>query len=127
MKEEGNKLKPLLPNQYTLEAKPRGRGTYGKVYFGFDHKNNRKVAIKITPNVHVAKKEASMMKTYGISQHLPAFYNYFVSNNKAYIIMEAVEGETLGTNNFYYEGKKRTETGHSNGCFCSKITAAPSQ
>ncbi|WP_158736330.1 protein kinase family protein [Alteribacillus sp. YIM 98480] len=96
-------------DQYKVEVSPKGRGTYGEVYFGLDLKNRRKVCIKKVPNVTIAKKEVSIMKTYGKSKHLPVFYKYFEKNNQAHIVMEAIKGETLGTSNFYYAGKKRTQ------------------
>ncbi|SDH47781.1 serine/threonine protein kinase [Alteribacillus bidgolensis] len=55
----------VIWDQYKVEASPKGRGTYGKVYFGFDLKNRQKVCIKKVPNVTIAKKEVSIMKTYG--------------------------------------------------------------
>ncbi|MFB4164136.1 hypothetical protein ACE1TI_09915 [Alteribacillus sp. JSM 102045] len=101
-------MRKFIWNQYSVEVNPKGIGTYGTVYFGYDLKNKRKVAIKKIPKIAVADNETFIMRSYGKSKYLPAFYNYFVKNKQAHIVMEQVEGKPLGVSNFYYEGKKRS-------------------
>ncbi|SDI36767.1 Protein kinase domain-containing protein [Alteribacillus persepolensis] len=95
-------------DQYKVDATPKGIGLYGRVYFGYDIYTKQKVAIKQLSNISVAKKEALIMRSYGKFKYLPDFYKFFILGQKGYIVMEKIEGKTIGTCNFYKKGKRRS-------------------
>jgi len=92
-------------NQYILQTLI-GKGKYGKVYLGYDRLNKRQVAIKELKNLQLAEQEAHIMKQYGRSKFLVTFYDFFINNDKAYIVMEYVKGKTFGKN-FDSKGQKK--------------------
>jgi len=92
-------------NQYIVQDLI-GKGKYGKVYLGYDGINKRKVAIKELKNIELAEHEAHVMKLYGDSKFLVIFYDFFIKNDKAYIVMEYVKGKTFG-GNFDSKGQKK--------------------
>ncbi|WP_332633060.1 protein kinase domain-containing protein [Halalkalibacter flavus] len=93
--------------RYIVDLNCKGRGTHGKVYWGYNIINNRKVAIKELNNIKEAKKEAFIMKTYGNFKYLPYFYDFYTRRGKAYIVMEYIGGDILGTTFWKSIGKKR--------------------
>lgn len=84
--------------KYIVNDKIQGRGVYGSVFFGFDPKKNRKVAIKtaVGGNIKVAKNEAKVMQGYGTHRLLPKIYDFFIENETSYIVMELIKGKILG-------------------------------
>ncbi|MFC0470034.1 protein kinase [Halalkalibacter kiskunsagensis] len=97
----------MTKNQWTCfieDSNMKGRGAHGKVYVGY---NTRKVAIKEFQNIKLARKEFGIMKEYGNGKFLPQYYDFFIMNRKAYIVMEYIGGNTLGTTYFESKGKKR--------------------
>lgn len=75
--------------------KPIGKGLYGTIYLAYDQVNNREVAIKEFISLEQGRHEAYVMKKYGVSKHLPTFYESFSNRGKAYIVMEYIKGETF--------------------------------
>lgn len=85
-----------------------GKGGFSRVYYGYDMIRKINVAIKKTSHIEHAKVEVAAMKTYGRAKYLPEFYDFFIMDNKAFIVMEYIEGMPLG-NEFNNRGKKREE------------------
>ncbi|MGF7185881.1 serine/threonine protein kinase [Desulfitispora alkaliphila] len=73
-----------------------GRGVQSQVYKGYDLINKRDVAIKKRVNIKGAQQEVKIMKKYGQHPYLPKLYDYFTYKNRAYIVMEHVDGKPLG-------------------------------
>ncbi|MFW5981013.1 MAG: serine/threonine protein kinase [bacterium] len=92
---------------YQYIGDPIGWGQYSHVWLAQDLKKERQVAIKSSSHLNIAKKESSVMKTYGTHPLLPQFYDFFIIDNRAYIVMEYFPGETIGHSNYYHKGKKR--------------------
>ena len=100
-----------LPAQLMLQGrymiiKSAGQGGMGSVYEAIDTVDaNRRVAIKEMKQSHLEIGElAEAQKRFidegnmlsGLShEHLPRFYSSFVENNRPYLVMEFVEGDTL--------------------------------
>lgn len=80
---------------YIIDPKPVGIGYYGIVYSAYDPIKKMKVAIKKN-KVDGGKKEAHIMKQVGFSKYLPVFYDFFIIDDSAYIVMEYLEGKKLG-------------------------------
>ena len=94
---------------YNIKKKPIGAGFFAKVYYAEDQDNN-KCAVKVLSNPEKAKQEAFVMKEYGSHPYLPRFYDFFVLDAKAYIVMELIIGEKIGKGNFYHPCDKWKET-----------------
>ncbi len=90
---------------FEIEPVPIGIGLYSYIYQAFDH-NQHKYAVKKLSNLKMAKHEANVMKEYGKHPYLPLFYDYFVIDNKAYIVMEYFSGGNLGIDGFNVQVKK---------------------
>ncbi|TDX52354.1 protein kinase domain-containing protein [Orenia marismortui] len=91
---------------YEIKPRPIGKGCYSYVYFAKDTLNQRKVAIKKLFDVGMGKKEALIMKKYGVSPFLPEIYESFTIENKFYIVMEWCSGRRIGHWNFHSKGRK---------------------
>jgi serine/threonine protein kinase len=83
-------------NNYDVLATPIGKGLQSRVYKGFDHVHRRTVAIKKRVNIASAQNEAIVISKYGKHPFLPQFYDYFTFKNRAYIVMEYIDGQPLG-------------------------------
>ncbi|WP_416149884.1 protein kinase domain-containing protein [Salipaludibacillus sp. HK11] len=92
--------------QYQVNPIPIGKGLSGKVYHAYDRLEDRFVAIKRMGNITEAKKEANIMKHYGVCPYLPVHYELFLLDQRAYLVMEYIEGKQLG---FHTPTNKRTQ------------------
>lgn len=89
-----------ISDNYNLMQK-LGFGTYSEVRRAIDKKTEEVFAIKIckgTTSCKLLKKEAEIMKQIS-SEYIPKFYDFKqdVASNKAYLIMEYIEGKSLDT------------------------------
>ncbi len=82
---------------------PLGRGGMGEVYRARDSKLDRDVAIKTLPEFYARdpervarfQREAKVLASLN-HPHIAAIYGFEESDNKRFLVMELVEGETLG-------------------------------
>ncbi len=96
MKRKGDKkVKEIIFKKYEIDKKPIGYGFFAKVYRGYDLQKERGVAIKITRDLKRAYREVKAMKRFGRSEYLPVLYDFMRKNNKAYIVMEYIDGKNL--------------------------------
>ena len=79
----------LLKGRYEISGEKLGEGNSSKVFKAIDTYKNRVVAIKRMKNKKQAKKEAKIMERYPSHPHLIEFYDFFIEDRYAYIIMEA--------------------------------------
>lgn len=90
----------ILQNRYRVVGK-LGQGGMGTVYEVFDQRLHATIALKesVITNEHLQKqfeKEARLLA--GLSHPaLPKVFDYFVENDKQYLVMEFVPGEDLWT------------------------------
>jgi serine/threonine-protein kinase len=91
---------------YQVKIKPIGSGQFSHVCWAKNLNNNKEVAIKSSSHLNTSKKEAKIMKKYGNHSYLPKFYDYFLVDDRSYIVMEYFPGETLGPGNHTRQGKK---------------------
>ncbi|MDR5659249.1 protein kinase [Serpentinicella sp. ANB-PHB4] len=101
-------MKEIRVKNYTIKLAPIGQGAYSRVYKGYDHINKKSVAIKIMTDPLKAAKEAKVMRAYQESDYLPHYYNFFIEKNRAYLVMEHINGRVLG-GDYYYRGKKHDQ------------------
>ncbi|WP_027339765.1 protein kinase domain-containing protein [Halonatronum saccharophilum] len=94
---------------YELTLKPIGRGQFARVHLAYDLKRKCKVAIKSSSHIKTAKKEATVMSKYGSHPFLPQFYDFFIVDDRAYIIMEYFPAKKIGRSNHNSTAKKRSE------------------
>ncbi|CAM3895349.1 serine/threonine protein kinase [Mesobacillus zeae] len=88
-----------LWGRYEVNLVQEGYGGTSSVYFGFDPLYQRKVAIKKMPDITLGLKEAWIMNIYGLNERLVEFYDFFIHDNHACIVMELLnvnEFDTLG-------------------------------
>jgi len=94
----------LLKQRYRLQKKV-GSGGYGDVYKAIDSQFDRLVAIKemsqnglspqeISEASEAFKREAFMLAAL-THPGLPSIYDYFTENDRWYLVMSFIEGETL--------------------------------
>ena len=107
---DGSELTLSLPVEQTIEGRYRldrliGKGGMGAVYEATDLRLNRKVAVKIlggqlfgnSEALRRFEREAQAAARLG-HPHIITVYDYGVLNTEgAYLVMELVEGETLGS------------------------------
>ena len=95
----------LLGNRYQLESRI-GQGGMGAVYKASDTRfNNRAVAIKemsragLTPSriqeAEDAFERESRLLADLVHPNLPRIYDYFTEEERSYLVMDFIEGETL--------------------------------
>ncbi len=95
----------LLGNRYQLESRI-GQGGMGAVYRAADTRfNNRSVAIKemsragLTPTriqeAEDAFERESRLLADLVHPNLPRIYDYFTEEERSYLVMDFIEGETL--------------------------------
>ncbi len=95
----------LLGNRYQLESRI-GQGGMGAVYRASDTRfNNRSVAIKemsragLTPTriqeAEDAFERESRLLADLVHPNLPRIYDYFTEEERSYLVMDFIEGETL--------------------------------
>jgi len=95
----------LLGNRYQLESRI-GQGGMGAVYKASDTRfNNRSVAIKemsragLTPSriqeAEDAFERESQLLADLVHPNLPRIYDYFTEEERSYLVMDFIEGETL--------------------------------
>ncbi len=95
----------LLGNRYQLESRI-GQGGMGAVYKAADTRfNNRSVAIKemsragLTPariqEAEDAFERESRLLADLVHPNLPRIYDYFTEEERSYLVMDFIEGETL--------------------------------
>ncbi|SES72782.1 serine/threonine protein kinase [Natronincola peptidivorans] len=89
-------MKYFKLDKYRVTTKPIGKGCHGTVYRGYDTVKKKTVAIKVTSRLNSAYREVKVMKKYGQSKYLPVLYDFYIKNNKAYIVMEYIRGKKLG-------------------------------
>lgn len=96
---------------FRVDLNPIGIGWWfgSRVYRAYDPIKKRKVAIKECEHLESARQEALVMRNYGRTKYLPRFYDFFIINNKAYIVMEYVSGKPFGNYFSDSQGKKREE------------------
>src|SRR3954451_20257435 len=93
----------MIGDRYELEARPRGRGGMGQIYFGTDLRLCRQVAVKFIvfrDGVYEAKlvdrfrREAQLTASL---QHpgVPAVYDFGVHEDRPYLVMQVIRGITL--------------------------------
>src|SRR6266700_151947 len=95
----------LLNGRYQLETRI-GQGGMGAVYKAIDTRfNNRTIAIKEMSNVGLS--EASIQEAEAAFEreshlladlmhpNLPRIYDHFTENDRSYLVMDFIEGETL--------------------------------
>jgi serine/threonine protein kinase len=94
----------LLKQRYRLQKKV-GSGGYGDVYKALDSQFDRLVAIKemsqnglnpqeVAEASEVFKREAFLLAAL-THPGLPSIYDYFTENDRWYLVMSFIEGETL--------------------------------
>ncbi|MEJ6952474.1 protein kinase domain-containing protein [Natronospora cellulosivora (SeqCode)] len=93
-------------NGYKLITKPIGRGQFARVHLAYKLKSKCKVAIKSSSHIKTARKEMLVMSKYGSHPFLPKVYDFFVIDNRAYIVMEYFPGTKIGRSNHYSQGNK---------------------
>ncbi|MDV2583337.1 protein kinase domain-containing protein [Alkalibacillus haloalkaliphilus] len=101
-------MSKLINNQYEMQ-KLVGHGKKGEVFKGYDHSNQKTVAIKKTKSISRAKSEALVMEAYGSHQYLPEIYDFMVEKGYAYIVMEWIDGEPLNKSSIKYDEKNAVE------------------
>ena len=82
---------------------PLGKGGMGEVYRARDSKLDRDVAIKVLPDFYARdpervarfQREAKVLASLN-HPHIAAIYGFEESDDKRFLVMELVEGETLG-------------------------------
>lgn len=94
----------LLKQRYRLQKKV-GSGGYGDVYKALDNQFDRLVAIKemsqngLSPQEIVEASEAFKREAFLLAAlthpGLPSIYDYFTENDRWYLVMSFIEGETL--------------------------------
>ncbi len=85
-------------NNYRVERHPVGKGKKGNIFRGYDAINKRDVAIKRMKDIEGARKEAAIMKEYSRHDFLPTYYDFFIDERYAYIVMEWIEGKSMKKN-----------------------------
>ncbi|WP_181884521.1 protein kinase domain-containing protein [Neobacillus piezotolerans] len=73
----------------------KGHGGSSLVYFGVDSIGKREIAVKKMSNIAKALREAWIMKSYGEYKGLVQFYDFFIHEGHAWIVMERVYGNEL--------------------------------
>jgi serine/threonine protein kinase len=91
--------------KYEMEPIPIGQGKQGQVFKGFDPIQKKKVAIKVTKNIESSQYEAFVMQEYGSHKFLAQYYDFFVLNQKAYLVMEWIQGDSLKNKSKIYDEK----------------------
>ncbi|WP_053365010.1 serine/threonine protein kinase [Bacillus sp. FJAT-27245] len=81
--------------RYEVNLLQEGYGGTGSVYFGFDPLTKRKIAVKKMKDIAAGLKEAWVMKLYGKNKWLVEFYDFFIHENHACIVMEQLNGSIL--------------------------------
>ncbi len=81
-------------HQYQVMIEPLAKAS-NCVYQGFDVLRDIPVAIKVCRRIKRAEKEAEIMQDYGKHPCLPRFYDFFVQDKQAYIVMELVKGQRI--------------------------------
>ncbi|WP_316570812.1 protein kinase domain-containing protein [Neobacillus sp. YIM B06451] len=85
----------LTWGNYIIQMKQQGYGGSGLVYFGFDSIQKREIAVKKMSNIAKALRESWLMKSYGDYKGLVQFYDFFIHEGHAWIVMERVHGSVL--------------------------------
>lgn len=100
----------MLINNYNLISPPIGVGLFSYVYLAVDTVGNE-YAVKVQSNINMAKSEVSIMKKYNKHPFLPTIFDFFIDNNRAYIVMNYFKGSKLGIDNYNTPGNiKNKET-----------------
>jgi len=94
---------------YKMKSEPIGKGNFSSVYLAEDIKQQCEVAIKVSSHINMTKHEAFIMESYGNHPFLPKFYEFFIKESKAYIVMEYFPGVRIGHWNYHSTGKKRSK------------------
>jgi serine/threonine protein kinase len=90
----------ILNDRYRIESQ-LGKGGMGTVYLAYDMTLQIQVAVKENLNVNPDserqfKREASLLATLR-HQNLPRVTDYFILNDRQYLVMDFVSGEDLET------------------------------
>jgi serine/threonine protein kinase len=89
----------VVNKRYIIKEK-LGEGGMGQVYLAFDKELKRTIALKEafestdSEVLKIAEKEAQTLANLKHT-NLPIVYDYFVENNKQYIVMEYISGKNL--------------------------------
>ncbi|WP_071459567.1 serine/threonine protein kinase [Bacillus massilinigeriensis] len=88
-------MRTELWGKYEVNLAQKGYGGTSAVYFGIDSLNQKKVAIKKMANIALGLKEAWIMNIYGKNEWLVEFFDFFIHDNHACIVMEQLSGSVL--------------------------------
>ena len=98
----GDQAGDVVQGRYRLD-KVLGEGTYGKVFRAHDSKTDTSVAIKImsmTTKSDEYRRElaayASLSQQPGCHQYIVCLYDHFIIEDKAYEVLELMDGDTQG-------------------------------
>ncbi len=92
---------------YQVDVEPLGIGWFGTAYLAKDTSTQKTVVVKELKNINMGKNEAKAMKGYGTHKFLPKFYDFFIIEEKCYIVMEYCPGEKLGKGDVGIHNRKR--------------------
>ncbi|WP_409273455.1 serine/threonine protein kinase [Neobacillus sp. SCS-31] len=81
--------------RYEVDLKEEGYGGTSTVYFGFDPLSQRKIAVKKIKDITTGLKESWIMNLYGKNKKLVEFYDFFIHEHQACIVMEQLNGSFL--------------------------------
>lgn len=84
------------PYRVTKEPLPvKAGGNQGQIFLAIDERKNRDVVIKRRKDMKKAAFEAQVMKEYGDHPHLVRFFDFFMQDDYAHIVMERISGGQL--------------------------------
>jgi serine/threonine-protein kinase len=86
---------------YEIDLNPVGKGNYSEVFLAKDLNQQSTVAIKVSSCIDMSKYEATVIKSYGSHPLFPKFYDFFIIEDKAYIVMEYFPGKGIGHWNYH--------------------------
>lgn len=80
-----------------------GNGNYGHVFFSYDKKNNRRIAIKRThKNGKLLSKEVKVYRVLGDCMYVPELYDVFYSIQDGEVIIQNLVFEYVESKNFLH-------------------------
>ena len=74
-----------------------GRGTFGKVYKGYDENNKRRVAVKEIDNASMefAQREVEILSHLREHDNVVRIFDSFIYTNSVWVVMQFCDGRTL--------------------------------
>lgn len=82
--------------RYEYDDHPINEGQHSVIFSGRDTKTDEKVIIKKLHLIRRANSEAKMLRTVGPHKRIVKLHRLYVRDGQGYIVMEHVEGKTLG-------------------------------